>query len=152
MMRFIYIIFLAIFCFSCSSIRKASSINNILISYESGSCYGKCEVYKFKLNENKTIEYESLKNAEITGKYRAEISVYDFKEINKLIDGLDLKSMDTVYTSNSTDLHLRVLNLKQKKLNKKILLLDNVPFELKQIENKVFYIIEKYKSNFLREL
>lgn len=151
-MRFIYIIFLAIFCFSCSSIRKASSINNILISYENGSCYGKCEVYKFKLNENKTIEYESFKNAEITGKYRAEISVYDFKEINKLIDGLDLKSMDTVYTSNSTDLHLRVLNLKQKKLNKKILLLDNVPFELKQIENNVFYIIEKYKSNFLREL
>ena len=38
------------------------------------------------------------------------------------------------------------------KLNKKILLLDNVPFELKQIENKVFYIIEKYKTKFLREL
>ena len=41
-------------------------------------------------------------------------------------------------------------NLKQKKLNKKILLLDNVPFELKQIENKVFYIIEKYKTKFLK--
>jgi hypothetical protein len=88
----------------------------------------------------------------MTGKYRAEISVNDFNEINKFIDVLDLKSLDTVYTSNSTDLHLRILNLKQKKLNKKILLLDNVPFELKQIENKVFYIIEKYKTKFLREL
>jgi hypothetical protein len=123
-----------------------------LISYESGSCYGKCEVYKFKLNKNKTIEYEGFKNIEMTGKYRAEISVNDFNEINKFIDVLDLKSLDTVYTSNSTDLHLRILNLKQKKLNKKILLLDNVPFELKQIENKVFYIIEKYKTKFLREL
>jgi hypothetical protein len=151
-MRLSYISLLATFFFSCSSNRNTTTNNQVLLLYESGSCYGKCEVFKFKINENKTIEYEGLKNVEKTGKYRAEISVNDFNEIEELISKVDLTSTDSVYTSNSTDLHLRILNLNRKKLNKKFLLYNNIPFELKQVENKVIDIIEKYKTKFSREL
>lgn len=151
-MRLSYILLLATLFFSCNSNRNIITINQVLLSYESGACYGKCEVFKFKVNDNKTIEYEGIKNVEKTGKYKAEISVNDFNEIKELISKVSLKSIDSVYTSNSTDLHLRILNLNGKKLNKKILLYDNIPFELKQVENKVIDIIEKYKTKFSREL
>jgi hypothetical protein len=123
----------------------------VLISYESGSCYGKCAVFIIKLNKNKTIEYEGLKNVEKIGKYTAKISVNDFNEIEKLISKVDLKSIDSVYTSNSTDLHLRILNLNYNNLNKKILLFDNIPSDLKEVESKIYQIIEQYKSNFLKQ-
>lgn len=151
-MRLSYVLILSVLFFSCSSNKNNTINNRVLISYESGSCYGKCAVFIMKINFDKTIDYEGFKNVEKIGKYRAKISVNDFNEIKKLISKVDLKSIDSVYTSNSTDLHLRILNLKKKNLNKKILLFDNVPFELKQIENKVIYIIEKYKTKFSREL
>jgi tetrahydromethanopterin S-methyltransferase subunit G len=147
-MRLNFIFLLATLFFSCGSNRNMTTINQLLLSYESGSCYGKCEVFKFKINENKTIEYEGLKNVEKIGNYRAEISVDDFNEIKKLIYKVDLKSIDSVYTSNSTDLHLRILNLNNTKQNKRILLFDNVPSQLNQIENKVYFIVEKYKYKF----
>lgn len=144
-MRLSYILILATLFFSCSSNRNNATNNRALISYESGSCYGKCAVFVMKINENKTIEFEGIKNVEKIGKFRTEISNNDFNEIKKLITEVDFKNIDSVYTSNSTDLQLRILNLNSNKLNKKILLYDNVPFELKQIENKVYNIIEKYK-------
>ncbi len=150
-MRLSFFFLLAIFFFSCSSNRNTTTNNQVLLSYESGSCYGKCEVFKFKINENKTIEYEGLKNVEKTGKYRAEISVSDFNEIEELISKVDLTSTDSVYTSNSTDLHLRILNLKKKNLHKKILLFDNVPLNLKKVESKIYRIIEQYKPYFLKQ-
>lgn len=150
-MRLNYFLILAILFFSCSSNKNNTNTNQVLISYESGSCYGRCEVFVVKINYNKTIEYEGLKNVERIGKYKAIISVNDFNEIEKLISKVDFKSIDSVYTSNSTDLHLRILNLKQKNQNKKILLFDNVPFELKQIEREVYKIIEVYKSKFIKE-
>lgn len=150
-MKLNYFLILAILFFSCSSNKNNTNTNQVLISYESGSCYGRCEVFVVKINYNKTIEYEGLKNVERIGKYRAIISVNDFNEIEKLISKVDFKSIDSVYTSNSTDLHLRILNLKQKNQNKKILLFDNVPFEMKQIEREVYKIIEVYKSKFIKE-
>lgn len=151
-MRLSYILLLATLFFSCNSNRNIMTVNQVLLSYESGACYGKCEVFKFKVNENKTIEYEGIKNVEKTGKYKAKISMNDFNEIKELISKVNLKSINSVYTSNSTDLHLRILNLNRKKLNKKILLYDNIPVELKQVENKVIDIIEKYKTKFSKEL
>ena len=150
-MRLNYFLILATLFFSCSSVKNNINTNQVLISYESGLCYGRCEVFVVKINYDKTIEYEGLKNVERIGKYRAIISVNDFNEIEKLISKVDFKSIDSVYTSNSTDLHLRILNLKQKNQNKKILLFDNVPFELKQIEKEVYKIIEVYKSKFIKE-
>ena len=150
-MRISYILLLATLFFSCNSNRNIITINQVLLSYESGACYGKCEVFKFKVNENKTIEYEGIKNVEKTGKYKAEISVNDFNEIKELISKVNLKSIDSVYTSNSTDLHLRILNLKKKNLHKKILLFDNVPLNLKKVESKIYRIIEQYKPYFLKQ-
>lgn len=150
-MRLSYILILTVLFLSCSTIRNNTINNQVLMSYESGLCYGKCEVFILRINHNKTIEYEGLKNVEKIGKYRAKISVNDFNEIEKLISKVDLKSIDTVYTSNSTDLHLRILNIKSKNKNKKILLFDNVPIELKQIERKVYEIIGVYKSKFIKE-
>ena len=150
-MRLSYILLLATLFFSCNSNRNIITINQVLLSYESGACYGKCEVFKFKVNENKTIEYEGIKNVEKTGKYKAEISVNDFNEIKELISKVNLKSIDSVYTSNSTDLHLRILNLKKKNLHKKILLFDNVPLNLKKVESKIYRIIEQYKPYFLKQ-
>jgi hypothetical protein len=43
------------------------------------------------------------------------------------------------------------LNLHRKNQNKKILLFDNIPFELKQIEKKVNEIIEEYNSKLTKE-
>jgi hypothetical protein len=123
----------------------------VLISYESGSCYGKCEVFILRINYNKTIEFEGLKNVEKIGKYTTKISVNDFNEIEKLISKVDFNNIDSVYTSKSTDLHLRILNLHRKNQNKKILLFDNIPFELKQIEKEVFKIIEVYNSKLKKE-
>jgi hypothetical protein len=150
-MKLSYILILTVLFLSCSTIRNNTINNKVLMSYESGLCYGKCEVFILRVNYNKTIEYEGLKNVEKIGKYRTKISVNDFNEIEKLISKVDLKKIDSVYTSNSTDLHLRILNLKNKNQNKKILLFDNVPIELKQIETKVYEIIGVYKPTFKKE-
>lgn len=150
-MRLSYFLILATLFLSCSSNRNNTSNNQVLISYESGSCYGKCEVFILRINYNKSIEYEGLKNAEKIGKYTTKISVNDFNEIEKLISKVDLKSIDSVYTSNSTDLHLRILNLNYNNQNKKILLFDNIPSDLKEVESKIYQIIEQYKSNFLKQ-
>lgn len=147
-MKLSYFILLIIFCVSCGSDRKIVKVNHVLLSFESNSCFGKCEVFKFILNENKTIEYEGDKNVEKIGKYKTVISDIDFNDFEKLINKVDAKIIDSVYTSNSTDLHLRILNLNMKSQYKKILLFDNVPNELKQIEKKIYYIIEKYKNKF----
>lgn len=150
-MRLSYFLILTTLFLSCSSNRNNTSNNQVLISYESGSCYGKCEVFILRINYNKTIEYEGLKNVEKIGKYTTKISENDFNEIKKLISNVDLKNIDSVYTSKSTDLHLRILNLNRKNQNKKILLFDNLPLELKQIEKKVHKIIEEYNSKFTKE-
>ena len=150
-MRLSYFLILATLLLSCSSNRNNTSNNQVLISYESGSCYGKCEVFILRINYNKTIEYEGLKNVVKIGKYKANISLNDFNEIEKLISKVDFKNIDSVYTSKSTDLHLRILNLQRKNQNKKILLFDNIPFELKQIEKEVYKIIEEYKSKLIKE-
>ena len=150
-MRLRYILILTVFFLSCSTNRNNTIINRVLISYESGSCYGKCAVFIIKLNENKTIEYQGLKNVEKIGKYTAKISVNDFNDIEKLISKVDLKSIDSVYTSNSTDLHLRILNINYNNQIKKILLFDNIPSDLKEVESKIYQIIEQYKSNFLKQ-
>lgn len=147
-MRLNYFVILATLFFSCSSSRNNQIIDQELISYESSSCYGKCKVFILKINHNKTIEYQGLKNVEKIGKYTAKISVNDFNEIEKLISKVDLMNIDSVYTSKSTDLHLRILNLQWKNQNKKILLFDNVPFELKQIEKEIYKIIEGYRLKF----
>lgn len=150
-MRLNYFLMMTTLFFSCSSNRNNAIIDQELVSYESGSCYGKCEVFIFKINYNKTIEYEGLKNVEKIGKYTAKISDSDFNEIEKLISKVDLMSIDSVYTSNSTDLHLRILTLNKKNQHKKILLFDNIPLELKQTENEVYKIIEEYNSKFRKE-
>jgi hypothetical protein len=147
-MRLGYMLFLTIFCFSCSSNRKTTTVKNVLLSYESGSCYGRCEVFKLKINKNKTIEYEGIKNVEKIGKYWAQISVNDYNKFEKLISEVDLKIIDSVYTSNSTDLHLRVLNIHKNQQDKKILLFDNIPLELKKIEKEVYEIVKDYKLKF----
>ena len=147
-MRLGYILFLTIFYYSCSSSKKTTIVKNVLLSYESNPCYGRCEVYKLKIYKNKTIEYEGIKNVEKIGKYWAQISVNDYNKFEKLISEVDLKIIDSVYTSNSTDLHLRILNLKKKNQNKKILLLDNVPLEIYKIEKNIEFIIERYKNSF----
>lgn len=150
-MRLNYFLILTTLFISCSSIKNNTNTNQVLISYESGPCYGKCEVFILRINHNKTIEYEGLKNVENIGKYRAIISVQDFNDIEKLISKVDLKSIDSVYTSNSTDLHLRILNLNYNNQNKKILLFDNVPFDLKEIESKIYSIVEQYKTKLTKE-
>ena len=147
-MRLKYFFILIPLFFSCSSNRNSTTISHMVISYESGSCYGKCAVFKFKLNYDRFIEYDGIKNVENIGKYKIKISKIDFNEIEKLISKVDLNNIDSVYTSNSTDLQLRILNLNSNKLNKKILLHDNVPFELKQIEKEIYKVIEGYKLKF----
>lgn len=142
-MRLNYFLFLTLFLFSCSSNRNNSSIDNVLLSYESGSCYGKCKVFKIKIKCNRSFEYEGIKNVRKIGKYNGEIVLKDFKEIEKLMSKIDVKNLDTIYTSNSTDLHLRILNLHYKKTSRKIVLLDNEPDELKQLEFKVHEILDK---------
>ena len=150
-MRLSYFLILTTLFLSCSSNRNNTSNNQVLISYESGSCYGKCEVFILRINYNKTIEYEGLKNVEKIGKYTTKISVNDFNEIEKLISKVDFNNIDSVYTSKSTDLHLRILNLNYNNQNKKILLFDNIPPDLKEVESKIYHIIEQYKSNFIKQ-
>ena len=144
-MRLNYFLILATLFISCSSNRNKTTINQVLISYESGSCYGKCEVFILRINYNKTIEYQGLKNVEKIGKYTAKISDKDFNDVEKLISKIDLKNIDSVYTSNSTDLQLRVLNIYKNKQNKRILLFDNIPSELKELENELYALLRKEK-------
>jgi len=147
-MKTIYCLLISLLLFSCKSISDNNFDNETLISYESEPCYGKCEVFKLKINQNKTIEYEGIMNVEKIGKYWAKISVNDYNKFKKLISEVDFKITNSVYTSNSTDLHLRVLNIYKKKQDKKILLFDNIPLELKKIEKEVYEIIKKYKLKF----
>ena len=125
-MKTIYCLLISLLLFSCKSISDNNFDNETLISYESEPCYGKCEVFKLKINQNKTIEYEGIMNVEKIGKYWAKISVNDYNKFKKLISEVDFKITNSVYTSNSTDLHLRVLNIYKKKQDKKILLFDNL--------------------------
>ena len=89
-MRLNYFLILATLFISCSSNRNKTTINQVLISYESGSCYGKCEVFILRINYNKTIEYQGLKNVEKIGKYTAKISDKDFNDVEKLISKIDI--------------------------------------------------------------
>lgn len=132
-MKTIYCLLISLLLFSCKSIRNNNFDNETLISYESEPCYSKCEVFKLKINQNKTIEYEGIKNVEKIGKYWAQISNNDYNKFKKLISEVDFKITNSVYTSNSTDLHLRVLNIYKNKQDKKVLLFDNVPLELKKM-------------------
>ena len=142
-MRLFYLFLFTTTIFSCNPIKNKLVTNQMLVSYESKSCYGKCAEFKIKINFDNSIEYEGFKNVENIGNFKFEISDKDYKEVFKLISNLDFMSIDSVYTSKSTDLHLRILEINNSNEIKKILLLDNVPQKLSNIEYKINSILNK---------
>lgn len=144
--KYFCLIVIAFIC-SCSSKSKLINSESLIISYESDSCFGRCKVFRFKLNQDRTYEYEGIKNVEKTGVLRGILSKEDFKILDTSINNLNLDILKNIYTSNSTDLQLRVLIINNKSnTKKKILLYDDLPKEISDLEKNIYRIVSEINT------
>lgn len=134
----------AVFHFSCASNIKQNTTSKIVIDYESKPCYGRCEAFNLKVFENRDMEYNGFKNTKNSGKFYAKITTVDLKKIKTLVNKLDYENLKTDYSSKRTDLHLRILILNSFGNQKTILLRDEIPIEILNLEKEIYLLVRKY--------
>lgn len=138
-------VLLGIFIISCNPAKNVVPNKTNMIVYESKSCYGRCPIFKVKISFVKNVKFEGIKDSKKIGVFDFQISKKEFEEIKNLVLKLNLEKLENKYTSKTTDLHLRILELNNLKQEKKILLFDNVPSEISKLEMLLNKLLKKYE-------
>ncbi len=73
------------------------------LTFSTGACLGKCAVFEMEINDNKTAEYNAIKDNYIEGKFNTIIPQVDFDNLAGLLEFINPMDLDSSYKVNYTD-------------------------------------------------
>ena len=162
-MKYILIITLSTLLFSCKNAEKTTDENiattkkpvinkpskspevlkeSLFLSMERTPCFGKCPTYKLMIFNTGNVVFEGFSNTMYIGKYNKQLTKKQLKEIQKMMDEINILEMKNVYDSEVTDFPSTILFLVSNNTHKKkILDRVNAPAELKKFEKLIDYLV-----------
>jgi len=163
-MKYILILLFTSLLFSCKNAEKTTentifAIENPVISkspvvlkeslfltMERTPCFGKCPTYKIMIFNTGNVIFEGFSNTKYIGKYKQQLTRTQLKEIQQMMDEIDILGMKDVYDSNVTDFPSTILFLVSNNTHKKKIL-DRVdaPASLKQFEKLIDSLVVNNK-------
>lgn len=121
---------------------EAAMKESLFLSMERTPCFGKCPAYKIFIFNTGNVIFEGYSNTKHIGKFGNQLTKKQLKEIQKMMDDIDITGMKDSYDSEATDLPSTMLFLVSNMQHKKKIL-DRVgaPSELKQFEKLIDYLV-----------
>lgn len=114
------IVFLVVSAFGCATNRNAmnagseeayeqfkavSDVDSVFATLEKTACFGKCPTFKFTIYNSGFAIYEGNQNVDRIGKFEAQISVAQMKQLIAVADSIGYMSFEKNYDNPSvTDL------------------------------------------------
>lgn len=157
-MKYILIITISVLFFSCKNAEKSTNTTSktpekeivkkttkssaikesLFLSMERTPCFGKCPSYKLFIFNTGNVIFEGYSNTKYIGKYKQQLTRQQLKEIQYMMDEIDITGMKDVYDSGVTDFPSTILYLVSNNTHKKKIL-DRVdaPTSLKQFEKLI---------------
>ena len=89
---------------SCSLIKKKIQTSNIFLSMKRTPCYGTCPQYQVTIFSNGLIKYEGKRFVDKIGCFHSKLSRKKIENIVSLVNKINYFKLDSVYSSNVTDL------------------------------------------------
>lgn len=95
--------------FACTTRKKTPNTTDIsekvpLISFTKGSCRGKCKVFSLTVFEDKTIQFEGVRNVEHIGKFQGKLSENQYKDLVSYFKTNDFETLEDDYQLAVKDL------------------------------------------------
>ena len=158
-MRYILILLLTTLLFSCKNAEKTTDNTvvttekpvttkpskvpvvlkeSLFLTMERTPCFGKCPTYKIMIFNTGDVIFEGFSNTKYIGKYKQQLTRQQLKEIQYMMNEIDITGMKDVYDSGVTDYPSTILYLVSNNTHKKKIL-DRVdaPASLKQFEKLI---------------
>ncbi len=160
-MKYILLIAITTVFFSCKNTEKVSSTSDetkketkteaskpsitkeaLFITMKRTPCFGKCPSYKIMIFNTGYVSYEGFSHTQYIGKYTNQLTKKQLKELQQMMDDIDITGMKDVYDSEVTDLPSTILFVVSNHQHKKKIL-DRVdaPASLKQFEKLIDYLV-----------
>jgi hypothetical protein len=115
---------------------------SLFLTMERTPCFGKCPTYKLMIFNTGNVVFEGFSNTKYIGKYGKQLTKNQLKEIQKMMDEINILEMKNVYDTEVTDFPSTILFLVSNNTHKKKIL-DRVdaPKELKQFEKLIDFLV-----------
>ena len=157
-MKYILILLLTTLLFSCKNAEKSTNTTSkpvekeivkkstipptikesLFLSMERTPCFGKCPTYKIFIFNTGNVMFEGYSNTKYIGKFNTQLTKKQLKEIQQMMDKIDITGMRDVYDSEVTDFPSTILFLVSNNTHrKKILDRVDAPASLKQFEKLI---------------
>lgn len=132
--------------FSCSTKKALPKLNDkdILMSFEKGSCLGKCAVYSLKIYKNKYALYNGTANTDKMGKHMMLLADSIFYNLQQLYVAANFDQLLANYPSDITDFPLISIGYYKKNNVKIITYKETKPSELSRIQSKMEQISNSF--------
>ena len=164
-MKYILLITLTALIFSCKNVEntgdnktiktKEAILNkankspevlkeSLFLTMERTPCYVKCPAYKITIFNTGNVLFEGYSHTKYIGKYGKQLTKKQLKEIQQMMDEIDILEMKDVYDTEVTDFPSTILFLVSNNTHKKkILDRVNAPSELKRFEKLIdFFVLD----------
>jgi hypothetical protein len=132
--------------FSCSAKKALPKLNDkdVLMSFEKGSCLGKCAVYSLKIYKNKYALYTGTANTDKMGKHMMLLPDSTFNNLQELFVKADFDKLQSNYPSEIIDFPLVSVGYYRKNNVKVITYKETKPAELGRIQTKMEQISNSF--------
>ena len=128
---------------SCTSTKKVGDVNVPIIKLEKTSCFGNCPVYSLYIFENGSVIFDGVKNTDIIGSYKKQLSHSELKDIINSFNNANFFDFEDEYTSSITDLPTTYISYNYKGKYKKIRDYTGAPKKLKELEKIISNIVNE---------
>lgn len=129
MMRFIFLLLLAVMLVTCSSSKNIKK-ENAFLYYGKTQCLGKCPVFDMYLFKDGKILYQGFKNVSKLGVHVYTIKIEDVEKIKKELEKIDFTTKEKLTRDLPNTILMfqgKRLTIQQKdKVQKLIFLLENI--------------------------
>jgi len=162
-MKYILLITLSALLFSCKNAEKTTvekvvetkkpALNkpsnspevlkeSLFLTMERTPCFGKCPAYKITIFNTGKVVFQGFSHTKYIGDYGKQLTKKQLKEIQKMMDEINILEMKDIYDTDVTDFPSTILFLVSNNTHKKKIL-DRVdaPSELKQFEKLIDFLV-----------
>jgi hypothetical protein len=131
-MKYLSFVFIILVLMSCKTSKPVTE--ELLVSYKTTACRGKCPEYTLEVYNTKLVKLVATKNLKIQGNYSANLTDSQFEVLSKLIEKCKAEQLDEKYTSKTTDLPTRIIQFSGKKV---IMYGKGIPVVLNELESEI---------------
>ena len=111
------------------------------LALKKGGCLDVCQSYTISIQQNGNYEYKGNHNVKYRGKKSGKLSPNNLNELNKRIQAIDWKSLETTYGNQANDSQRKELNYSATTINKNIIYYRLEPQGMRDLEHFIDTLI-----------